>query len=135
MFSHHLSIVGAHYHFVDVRALDGSRLLRWSFWISPDDGGFCTIKANQSLMRIAESTIFQELSTFYSYHIVYAALVRTLLVSHGIHPAEELLLNVNLGLKLLPNNPIINVAEHLVICQLFKIALIRLDEILFRKLE
>ena len=61
--------------------------------------------------------------------------MRTLLVSHGIDPAEELLLDVNLGFKLLPNNPIINVAEHLVICKLFKVALIRLDEILFRKLK
>ena len=86
-------------------------------------------------MRIAESPVFQELCTFDSDQIVHAALMRALLVSHGIHPAEELLLDVNLGFKLLPNNPIIDVAEHLVICQLFKVALIRLDEILFRKLK
>jgi hypothetical protein len=67
-------------------------------------------------MRIAESPVFQELCTFDSYQVVHASLMRPLLVSHGIDPAEELLLNVNLGFKLLPNNPIINVAEHLVIC-------------------
>jgi hypothetical protein len=67
-------------------------------------------------MRIAESPVFQELCTFDSYQVVNTSLMRPLLVSHGIDPAEELLLNVNLGFKLLPNNPIINVAEHLVIC-------------------
>lgn len=135
MFPHNLGIVGPYYNFFDVRALNGPRLLCWSFWISPDDSGLGTIKAYKTLMRIAESAVFQELCAFYSYQLIHAALMRPLLVSHGIDPAEELLLDVNLGFKLLPNNPIINVAEHLVICKLFKVALIRLDEILFRKLK
>lgn len=46
MFPHHCGIVGAYYNLFDVRTLDGPRLLRWSFWISPDDGGFGAIKAN-----------------------------------------------------------------------------------------
>ena len=70
-------------------------------------------------MRFAKSTVFQELCTFYSYQVVDAALMRPLLVSHSVDPAKKFLLNVNLSLKLLANNPIINVAEHLEICELF----------------
>ena len=64
MFPHNLGIVGAYYNFFDVRALNGPRLLCWSFWISPDDSGLGTIKAYETLMRIPESAVFQELCAF-----------------------------------------------------------------------
>lgn len=70
-------------------------------------------------MGVPKSTIFQKVCSFDSNQVVQAALKRTFLVSHGIHPAKKLLLNVNLSLKLLANNPIINIAEHLEICELF----------------